>query len=90
MSTSKSPLSTLKAQADKIAKSLKEAERGELTDPGFVQRVSEARERGTLKFGIAMDDKLVSIEMTWPQLQATSEVALAAYILKHMRGERSH
>lgn len=90
MTTSQSPLRVLKAQADAIAKSLKAAERGEVTDPRMAQSIAQARARGFIKFGVAMDDKFISIELPWSVAAETSETALAEMILKHMRGQREH
>jgi hypothetical protein len=35
-----------------------------------------------------MDDKVLSIEMSWATIRATSEVGIAEFILKHMRNAR--
>jgi hypothetical protein len=86
MTTAKSPLRVVKNQADRIAAALKAAERGETIahDPGG--KIAAARSRDQVKFAIAMDDKIVSIEMPWATIRATSEVALSEYIVKQMRG----
>jgi hypothetical protein len=78
----------LKAQADNIAKMIKQAERGELADP--TGKIADSLMRGTLKTAVVQDDKVVSIEMAWSQIRETSEVALAVMILKLMRGEREN
>ena len=88
MTTSQSPLGVLKAQADNIAKMMKQAERGELPDP--TGEIAKARARPEFKTAVIQDDKIVTIEMTWSQIRETSEVALAAMILKLMRGEREN
>jgi hypothetical protein len=37
---------------------------------------------------VVMDDKTVTVDMPWATLRGTSEVGLAEYILKQMRGAR--
>lgn len=74
MTTKHSPLSALKAQADKIAATLKAAERGEKIDVQFAEKINAAREKESFKVGIIMDDKIISIEMPWATVRTTSEV----------------
>lgn len=88
MTTSHSPLSVLKAQADKIAATLKAAERGEKIDARFAEKIDAARAKEGFKVGIVMDDKVVKIEMPWCLIRETSETGIAEYILKQMRGAR--
>lgn len=85
MTTKHSPLSALKAQADKIAALLKKAERGEKIDLRFGEKIAEARKRGVFKVGIVMDDKTITIEMPWATIGSTEEAGLAEYILRLMR-----
>jgi hypothetical protein len=85
MTTKHSPLSALKAQADKIAATLKAAERGEKTDIRFAEKVAAARNKESFKVGIVMDDKIITIEMPWATIRATSEAGLSEYIVKQMR-----
>jgi len=87
MTTSQSPLRVLKAQADKIARTIKAIERGEpVDDPGG--KIAASRARGIFKPCIVMDDKLITIEISWTKVSETSEVALAEYVLKLMKGAR--
>lgn len=86
MTTKHSPLSALKAQADKIAATLKAAERGEKIDVRFAEKIAAARDKESFKVGIVMDDQVIIIEMPWATIRSTSEVGLAEYILKQMRG----
>ncbi|WP_439399115.1 hypothetical protein ACRQ5Q_17065 [Bradyrhizobium sp. PMVTL-01] len=88
MTTSQSPLRVLKAQADNIARIVKAVERGEnpLDDRGG--KIAAARNRDTVKFGVVMDDKLIMIDMAWATIREMSEVGIAEYILKYMRGAR--
>lgn len=88
MTTSCSPLRALKAQADAIAKSLKAISRGENPVEDRGGKLAAARGRESVKFGVVMDDKVLTIDMTWARIRETSEVGIAEYILKHMRGSR--
>lgn len=88
MTTAHSPLRVLKAQADKIAATLKAAERGETIDARFAEKIAAARGKDIFKVGIVMDDKVITIEMPWATISATSEVGLAEYILNQMREAR--
>ena len=87
MTTAHSPLHQLTAQADKIAKTLKAVERGEhvTTDPGG--KVAKARTQPTVRFGVAMDDKLVMLEISWARIRETDERFLSDYIVTLMRRE---
>jgi len=76
MTTKSSPYAALKAQADKIAKALK--------DPRTPQ-VRAARQKPSFKAGIVMDDKVLTLEMPWSLIDATTEPALSEYILDLMR-----
>ena len=88
MTTKHSPLSALKAQADKIAATLKAAERGEQIDARFAEKVAAARNKESFKVGIVMDDKIITIEMPWQTIRNTGEVGLSEYIVKQMRETR--
>lgn len=88
MTTSKSPLRVLKKQAESIAQMLKAAERGDpVADP--TGSIADARKNSDgVKFGIIMDDKFISAEMTWAQIRESSEVAITEWILRYMRDQR--
>jgi hypothetical protein len=88
MTTAKSPLRVLKAQADKIAATLKAAARGDKIDVQFAEKIEAARGKPSIIFGIAMDDKLLKIQIPWTRVQETSEVALSEWILDQMRDAR--
>ncbi len=88
MTTKHSPLSALKAQADNIAKTIKAAERGEKIDVRFAEKIAAARNKDSLKVGIVMDDKIITIDMPWFTIRNSSEGGLAEYILDKMRGSR--
>jgi hypothetical protein len=76
MTTKASPYRVLKAQADKIASALKA--------PGARAR-SKHPLKETVKVGIVMDDKVITLEMSWGLIAETTEPALAEYIVDQMR-----
>lgn len=88
MTTSISPLRVLKAQADNIAKIVKAISRGENPVEDRGGKLAAARDRDSVKFGVVMDDKVITIDMPWATIRETSEVGIAEYILKQMRGSR--
>ena len=79
MTTARSPLKRLKAQADEIASRLKAMESGTIGD---------ARAKDSITFGIVMDDKVVKIEMPWTTIHASSATEISAWILKYMSEAR--
>lgn len=85
MTTKDSPLRVLKAQADKIARTLVDAERGVFHDNHFAQKWREARSRDVIKMGILMDDKVITLDIPWTTIQSTGEVGMSEYILRQMR-----
>ncbi len=89
MTTKNSPLSALKAQADKIAAELKRVERGDATAIDVAGKLGAARQRDWITFAVAMDDKIMKINMTWATIRATSEAGIAEYILDRMREARN-
>jgi len=88
MTTAHSPLRILKAQADKIAATLKAAERGEKIDVRFAEKLEAARGKESFKVGIVMDDKIITITMPWAAIQSTNEAGLSEYIINQMREAR--
>jgi hypothetical protein len=90
MTTARSPLRVLKAQADKIAVQLKRMADGHNDAPDPLGKLDAARARGSITFGIVMDDEVIQIEMAWAMIHDTSEVGIAEYILKQMRGTRDN
>lgn len=88
MTTKHSPLSALRAQADKIAATLKAAERGDRIDVRFAAKIDAARAQPTFKVGIVMDDKVITLDMPWTTIRSTDERGLAAYILAQMQEVR--
>lgn len=82
MTTKHSPYRKLKAQADKIAQTLKAALRGESAE------LAEARKKPVFNMAIAMDDKVLTITMPWTLVETTNEAALSEYIVDQMREAR--
>lgn len=89
MSTSQSPIAKLQAEADKMATLLKAAERGDpLPQVPFAYKMSHARAtKPTIKFAVFQDDKIINVEMAWSTIHESTELEIAAFILKHMRGD---
>ncbi len=87
MTTARSPLRKLRAQADNIAAMLKAAERGE-TIVGGNTLTFKREDKPTIKFCVAMDDKALIIEMAWVTIKDTSEAGLSEYIMRQMRDQR--
>jgi len=67
---------------------MKAAERGENIADDPAGKIVAARVRESVKVAVAMDDKILTIELTWKMIAATSEVALSEFILKNMREKR--
>jgi hypothetical protein len=88
MTTSHSPLRVLKAQADKIAQTLKAIDRGETVANDPLGKIAASRVTGIFTYGIVMDDKIIKIEMPWSVIHDTSEVGIAEYVLKQMKDAR--
>lgn len=88
MTTAQSPLRQLKAQADKIAAELKKVERGDSTAVDVAGKLGAARQRDHISFAVFMDDKILTVDMTWAKIRESSEAGIAEYILGKMREER--
>lgn len=85
MTTKHSPLSALRAQADKIAAAIKGAERGDKIDIRFAEKIEAARAKPSFKVGIVMDDKVITLDMPWATIRGMTERGLAEYILMQMQ-----
>ena len=90
MTTKHSPLSALKAQADKIASMIKAAEQGKPVDARFDAKIGAARDKPSFKVGVVMDDQIITLEMPWTVIRASSEASLSEYLLKQMREVRDN
>lgn len=73
MTTKDTPVARLRAQAEKIARTLRTAER------------AGGNGKTDVVFGVAMDDKFLKVTMTWAQVRETSVEALAEYIVGLMQ-----
>lgn len=80
MTTSQSDPALLREQAEKIAKHLKLAARGQ------VPELKPAMTKPELKIGIAMDDKTITLNLTWKFIRTASEEELAVLIEQQMHG----
>ena len=86
MTTKDSPLSALKAQADKIAAMLKAAERGETPNVPHAEKIMAARDKLAIKVGILMvDDKVLTLDIPWATIRELSEAGLSTWIVDQMR-----
>ena len=90
MTTSASPLHLLKSQADNIARIVKAIERGEQPIEDRGGKIAASRETGRTKFAVVMDDKIITVEISWAKIAASSEAEISAMILREMRGEAAH
>lgn len=90
MTTKSSPIEKITAQARRIAAMLKAVERGEIPVEDVGGKIAASRARGWIKFAVVMDDKVISIEQTWKQIEATSEEALIEWLVSLMREETGH
>lgn len=85
MTTASSPIQRLKEQATKIAQTLKAADRGIYPNPSFKRKAEESKRRGVFVVGIAMDDKIITVNIAWSTIAATSEKDLVDYIVDLMQ-----
>lgn len=83
MTTSKSPLRALQAQANKMAFALKAMQEGRFAKP------PGAAVQKHVIFGVVMDDKVLKIQMDWETIRDITEPSLAAYILRQMLSDRT-
>jgi hypothetical protein len=88
MTTARSPLRALRAQAKTVAATLKAAERGQPLGTKHDEKVVAARANETVTFAVVMDDKILKIEMAWTKIRETSEAGIAEYVLNQMREAR--
>lgn len=89
MTTKNSPRSALKIQADRMAKVLKGFLAGTIPDGPFVQKLKDALDKPSIKFGIVMDDKVLTIEMPWSVIRETGEREISEWIISKMAEERA-
>lgn len=89
MTTAHSPKRVLKAQADLIAKTLKDAERGRKIDARFAAKLEAARSKPSINIGVAMDDKIITIDIPWRTIRESTTAELSAYMVGLMRETRT-
>lgn len=77
MTTSMSPDWKIRKQSDAIASRLKAASRGD------IEMSSENPDK--IKLGIAMDDKIIIIEITWALIRDTLESDLSTLVFNLMK-----
>lgn len=85
MTTARSPVAAIAAQAGKIAATLKAAERGDPITSRFAEKIEQARTRAAFKVAIVMDDKIITVELPWATICNASEADLAAFIVEQMQ-----
>ena len=87
MTTAHSPPPVLRAQAEKIARLLKAAERGAALGADAAGKLAKARTTETVTFAVVMDDKLLKITMPWATIRQNSEAELIQFVLAEMAKE---
>lgn len=84
MTTSKSPAHVLRAQARKIADTLKRAAAGEKIAEDPLGKIEASKARGVVDFAIVMDDKILKIVVPWSTINALEFPLLCDYIFDQM------
>lgn len=79
MTTKNSPIKVLRIQAKTIAFNIKQLLNSDSP------RINEAREKGELVIGIAMDDKFLKLTIPWNTAVKFSTWALAEFVENQMR-----
>lgn len=85
MSTSNSPLSKLRKEAREIAVNLKKMASGEFDGDDPAGKIAKSKETGVFKFGVAMDDKLLTIETKWADIETMTVEQMTDMIIDAMR-----
>lgn len=89
MTTAHSPDHIIRAQAKKIVRHLKAAEKNDWTGVSVKDsQLNTARQMPGIKVGVAMDDKIVRLELSWVIIRDTEDDALVEYIVKLMREKK--
>jgi len=89
MSTKNSPLRVIRTEAASIAYNLKALERGERPNNYMAEKLEAARSKPVIKIGLIMDDKVITIEISWDKIRGTSEAAMTEYIMGLMLETRN-
>ncbi len=82
MTTASSRKRVLRRQAKQIVAVLKLAER---RDPRAPAKMLEARDRESVKAAVAMDDKIIILEVPWKTIAETSDIELQDFIVEQMQ-----
>lgn len=89
MTTKHSSVAKLRKQAEQVARTLKEIESTGFSKHDVGGKIAAARLRPGVKFGIAMDDKILSVGILWSTVREMSEHAIAEWVLKYMREQQN-
>lgn len=84
MTTADSPPAKLRAQAHRIAETLKRSALGEKIADDPAGKIPASKERGSCKAGIVMDDKIITIDVPWATIEAASVPELCEFIFEQM------
>lgn len=84
MTTAKSPPQQIRAQAHKIAETLKRAAAGERIANDPLGKIEASKARGYVDFAIVMDDKIVKIQVPWGTIEALELPLLCDFIFDQM------
>lgn len=84
MTTVKSPPHQLRAQAHKIAESLKALAAGNATVNDPLGKIEASKARGYIDFAIVMDDKVLKIEIPWTKISELTQPMLCDFIFDLM------
>jgi hypothetical protein len=85
MSTKDSPPEQLRREAHKIATKLKAAANGEKIAGDPLGKIEASKARGYLDFAIAMDDKILKIQIPWTTINDLALPLLCDFIYDQMR-----
>jgi hypothetical protein len=69
-----------------MAVMLKAALRGGKVANDPAGKIAAALKRDSIKFGIVMDDKIITVDMPWSTVRETDEAGISEWIVEHMRG----
>lgn len=84
MTTAKSPPEQLRAQAHKIATALKDAALGKPVANDPLGKIEASKARGYIDFAIAMDDKILKIQIPWATINELALPLLCDFIFDQM------
>jgi len=86
MATSNTPAKILRMHSDRIAHIMKDLEAGQPVKDGISSKIAASKASGVFRPLVAMDDKLVVIEIPWTTVRNLSESELSAFIFDLMQG----